>query len=417
MIHAENEPFYAPPPLRGVACALTRELEAIPEDDIEDRMELLASKVPGLPLLADCLAKDQQLKEKQELTAKILGRLGPDEPGTSASIPWQSSLAYKDIFDNLLAKSPVLTRADIEEAKNIPLPTGGRGYFIEELKTRRRDGSLTEWHWPLIIITDDGKRYFLEGVWNLYSIETANKDEQLLADLYGDVTKNFKRMPAPDTTFQRFHGGTAIGPEDMTLGGEYEPESTYAVNSEKAFGWDAEKEGRPFWHVRNVLEFQNLSPERLHHLIAVASLVKKSNDKGSPLSTGTHYILNSCVTLLIAALFYDDPELQNRPLHDLMITLSEKADVIHFSNDPTTTVEDFLNGRNGFCQSDAVTFRRQVIKSMKMPTLRESYDKKPPVISCYFTNHLQPKKPVAKLLSAAEELSLQALRKMAADLP
>lgn len=414
----DGKPFpdllkYYQPKLRPKA--ILAKVKAIPEADIEERMKFLADRVPGLPLIADCHASKEKLEEKQALIAELLKSLGPDEPGTNAKVPWQSSVAYDGIYDNIFGKSPVLTKAHIAEAKSIPLPTGGKAYFFELLKTTRSDGSVTEWHWLVIVITDEGKRYFLEGVWNLYSIKTADKN--LLPDLYGDITKRFKTMLEPDTTFQKLHGGTAIGPEDMTLGGEYDPEKTYAVNSEKVFGWDAEKEGRPFWCNRNVLAFNELTPEQVHRFITVVSLIKKSNELGSPLSLGTHYILNSCVTLLIAALFYDDAELQNKPLHELMINLSEKADAIYFSNDPTTTVEDFLNNRNGFCQSDALTFRRQVIKTMKSDTLRQSHDDQPPSISCYFTNHLPQDPATAELLDFTEDLTLQALREMVAALP
>ncbi|KAG7098710.1 hypothetical protein E1B28_000623 [Marasmius oreades] len=398
--------------------AILEGVNAIPEAEVEARMKFLSGKVPGLPLLADCLAKEAKLKRKRELNATLLNNLGPDEPGINAQVPWQSSLAYNGVFDNLLAKSPVLTKKDIEEAKNIPAPSGGRAYLFELLKIRSSTGEVTEWHWLAIVVTNEGETYFLEGVWNLYTVETANKNRDVLAELYGDITKNFEMMPAPETTFQQLHGGTAIGPEDLTLGGEYSAEKTYAMNSQKAFGWDPVKNGRPFWSVKHVLEYNDLSPERLQHFIAVTSLVKKSNDKGSPLSTGTHYILNSCVTIIIAALFYDDTELQNKPLHELMVGLAKKADHIHVSDDITTTVDHFRTEQSRFSTTTPSAFAEHVGNTMEMKTLRQSHDGQPPSISCYFANHQVAQTPaIAALFGIAMQLTTQALENMVVALP
>lgn len=399
--------------------AILKGLESIPKDRVQLRLEYLADKIPGLPLIADCLASEQQLAVKKRLNAQLLDHLKADQPGIEANIAWQSSCAYNDIFDNLLAKSPVLTPSDIEEAKSIPLPSGGRVFLFEMLKTTQKDASVTEWHWFPVAITKEGEWKFLDGVWNLWDIPTA--DKEVLADYYGQATSKFQRMPDPATAFERFHG-TSIGPQDMTLGGRYEHDKTYVIRSEKVFGWDRTAKGRPFWRVRNVLERRNVSPHKLRHFMAVAFLVERSNAKGSPLSFDTHYILNSCLTTLIASLFFDDPFLQNKPLHDLMLRLGDTADLIHLSMSRQATVEEFFekylrDAPSTFAKSTKAEYERQIIGTMKMKTLRESHDGQPPFISCYSGNHAVPQNAaLAKLLTIAEELSIDALKVMVGSL-
>lgn len=395
-----------------------RTLETIPETDIQGRMQYLADTVPGLPLVADCLASPEELAEKKKLNGELLGRLGDHEPGLNAGIAWQSSAAYDTrSLDSFLAKSPVLTPAMIKAAKHIPLPENGDGFLFELIKTTQATAEVTEWHWcPVALI--DGKFYFIEGVWNLFDIPTADKD--VLLKYYGDAIRKWQRMPRPAKLFERFHGDQ-IGPEDMTLGGEYAHDETYAIRSEKVFNWDRQKRGRPFWRVRNVLSFKGLPVETLRHFIAASSLVPTSNLHGSPLSVGVHWALTSCLTLAIDTLFPDDPSLQNRPLQELMLRVGEKADTIYMSHSRNATVEEFLDqylaGRQStFAKSDKAAYREQILATMSMKTLRQGHDGQPPFITTYCANHQRPQnQALAKLLEIAGELSLQALRNMVAS--
>ncbi|MGO6747596.1 hypothetical protein ACCS93_34945 [Rhizobium ruizarguesonis] len=389
--------------------AILNGVKALPKDNLDEQQLFLGREMSGLPRMAACRYPPKIRAEIRAMNKTIEESRPKGEPGIHSDIGGQNYWNYPDVFSSPLAHSPVLTKQDLDEMLAMDVPKKGYSIVINHFR-RKTPTEIIDFHFSTVGVPLTGTPHTLETIWNLS--EEVKMDPDAVATFFGE-SPTFSKVPDPTTPFGICHRNRpTIGPQDVICAWPYvSADSLFANAAARMMRWTRD---HPPWDNRYIFVYP-AGEEAFRNLMGHAHLRRVSKGRGAEYSNDIHDETDNCANNQVRSLFPDDTELQNLPLHELMVKLAHKAEKIYFAEDLNATPDDFFADNGKYVVVSVKAYLADLEKIMMQPTLRIPAEGNPACGTTYFVNGLDSgDEYLEELIRFSGKLELKALREMAA---